>query len=79
MYPSCEPYNSLNFYDLLSLFLYFIKLIEAVIEKAVDYAKSSGCYKVMLLSGSARKPAHEFYRSLGFNDKVKKGFHLELI
>jgi GNAT superfamily N-acetyltransferase len=47
-----------------------------VMEKAVDYAKRENCYKIMLLSSSSRKDAHQFYERLGFDGSSKKGFQL---
>lgn len=47
-----------------------------VVRAAVDCARSSGCYKVMLLSGIKRKEAHRFYEKLGFNGNSKKGFDM---
>ena len=48
------------------------KLLQTVIE----YAKSRGCYKVMLSSGAARTEAHSFYESLGFDGGSKKAFEI---
>lgn len=45
-----------------------------VIKKAVEIAKSKGCYKVMLLTGSKKEETLNFYRSCGFRDDVKTGF-----
>ncbi len=50
-----------------------------VMNMALDFARSRNCYKVMLLSGSRRKEAHEFYRSLGFSDTKKIGFVMEFL
>ncbi len=49
-----------------------------VIKAAIEYAAERNCYKIMLLSDFARKEAHAFYKSLGFNDNSKKGFLLKL-
>ncbi len=49
-----------------------------VMEAAIQYAKSQNCYKIMLLSNSEREDAHDFYRSLGFDDKSKQGFQMRL-
>lgn len=46
----------------------------AAVEMLLDYAKQKNCYKVMILSESHRNEAHEFYRSLGFDGDVKRGF-----
>jgi GNAT superfamily N-acetyltransferase len=48
------------------------KLFDAVVE----YAKNRGCYKVTLSSGNARKEAHEFYESLGFDRDSKRTFEM---
>ncbi|MCL2634862.1 MAG: GNAT family N-acetyltransferase [Oscillospiraceae bacterium] len=42
----------------------------------IDYAKERGCYKVTLSSGNARKEAHDFYKSLGFDGESKKTFEM---
>ena len=47
----------------------------AVIRGVGDKAFSAGCFKVMLLSGSANKDAHRFYENLGFTTS-KTGFEL---
>lgn len=49
-----------------------------IIEAAVDFAKSRNCYKVMLLSSSKRKEAHQFYEALGFSSTDKIGFSKKL-
>ncbi len=48
-------------------------LMQAVIERA----RQAGCYKVQLMSNKKRLPAHEFYRTLGFEDSAL-GFRLYL-
>lgn len=50
-----------------------------VIMKAIDYAKSNDCYKVMLLSSIKRTEAHSFYEKIGFNGNTKKGFEIRFI
>ncbi|WP_329109892.1 GNAT family N-acetyltransferase [Micromonospora sp. NBC_01699] len=40
---------------------------------AVDLARSTGCYKVQLLSRSTRDEAHDFYESCGFR-QIAAGF-----
>lgn len=50
----------------------------ATLMKAVAFAKESGCYKIMLLSGNQRTEAHKFYESLGFSGSKKKGFVMNL-
>ena len=49
-----------------------------VIKMAVETAKKSGCYKVILQSGIERKEAHQFYENLGFNGNSKKAFDMRL-
>ena len=48
-----------------------------VMDEAVRLAEEQGCYKVMLLSGSARTESHEFYRRIGFDGDAKKGFQVK--
>ena len=45
-----------------------------LLKKAIELAKEQNCYKVFLESGITRTGAHDFYRSLGFDDKSKKAF-----
>jgi len=45
-----------------------------VLEYALEHAWSSGCYKVMLLSGGQGTDAHRLYESVGFVRDVKYGF-----
>ena len=47
-----------------------------VIDKAIETAKKNNCYKVILLSGIARKEAHQFYENLGFSSETKKAFDM---
>ncbi len=49
-----------------------------VIDKAVETAKAHGCYKIILMSGIARKEAHQFYENLGFTSQTKKAFDLRI-
>jgi len=51
---------------------------KSIIGKAIEYAKENNCYKVVLLSSSKRKEAHQFYESIGFNSISKKGFEIRL-
>ncbi len=48
-----------------------------LIEHALNRSREAGCYKVQLLSNKKRKEAHEFYRSIGFEDSAL-GFRLYL-
>jgi GNAT superfamily N-acetyltransferase len=45
----------------------------ALMLRAIEIAREAGCYKVNLISGNERTGAHEFYRSLGF-EEVGQGF-----
>ena len=49
-----------------------------VVEAAIDHARIQNCYKIILLSSTHRKSAHEFYKKLGFNSETKTGFHMLL-
>ncbi|MEK7394539.1 MAG: GNAT family N-acetyltransferase [Fibrobacterota bacterium] len=49
-----------------------------LMERAIEFAKSRGCYKVCLLSNSTRAGAHKFYEELGFSGTAKVGFYLKL-
>ena len=51
---------------------------KAVIQTAIDFARRKDCYKVMLLSGAARKESHKFYHALGFSSEDKVGFSMKL-
>jgi len=46
----------------------------ALVQKAVDIARSSGCYKVMLLTGAKDENTLRFYEKCGFNSKDKTAF-----
>lgn len=48
-----------------------------LMDYAITKAKSTGCYKVQLLSNKKRREAHQFYRSLGFEASAH-GFRLYL-
>ena len=47
-----------------------------LLKKAIEIAKEQNCYKVFLESGITRTGAHEFYRTLGFDDTNKKAFNI---
>ena len=47
-----------------------------LLNEAIAMAKAQNCYKVFLESGIARTDAHEFYKSLGFDDTRKKAFNI---
>ena len=49
-----------------------------LINKAIETAKKNNCYKVILLSGIARKEAHQFYENLGFSSETKKAFDMRI-
>jgi N-acetylglutamate synthase-like GNAT family acetyltransferase len=46
-----------------------------LIEHVLVRCRESDCYKVQLLSNNKRKEAHQFYRSMGFEDSAL-GFRL---
>ena len=48
-----------------------------LIEHTLSTCREAGCYKVQLLSSNKRKGAHQFYRSLGFQESAV-GFRLYL-
>lgn len=45
----------------------------ALMQDAIRRAKSANCYKLQLVSGKQREPAHHFYRALGL-EAVAEGF-----
>jgi GNAT superfamily N-acetyltransferase len=45
-----------------------------LINKACEIAAGSGCYKVMLLTGSKKESTLKFYRECGFNSDDKTAF-----
>jgi GNAT superfamily N-acetyltransferase len=47
-----------------------------LLETAVEYAKTQGCYKVTLQSGIKRSEAHKFYESMGFDGNSKRAFEI---
>jgi GNAT superfamily N-acetyltransferase len=47
----------------------------ALMEHLLDVARSTGCYKLQLLSGKQRAEAHRLYRTLGL-DAVAEGFKI---
>ena len=42
-------------------------------EEAIRRARAANCYKLQLISGKQRGPAHSFYRNLGL-EAVAEGF-----
>jgi len=46
----------------------------ALIEYASQIAKSEGCYKIMLMTGSKKESTLRFYEKCGFNKNDKTGF-----
>lgn len=46
-----------------------------LMKDAIERAWAAGCFKIMLMSGSANLPAHAFYESMGFK-RSKTGFEL---
>jgi predicted N-acetyltransferase YhbS len=47
----------------------------ALMDEAIKRARIAGCYKIQLLSNTARRDAHHFYESLGFEQSAA-GFRL---
>jgi len=47
---------------------------KAVLECALRYAWSQGCYKVMLLTGRKDEGTYRFYESAGFDRNAKQAF-----
>jgi N-acetylglutamate synthase-like GNAT family acetyltransferase len=48
-----------------------------LMEQAFAICREAGCYKVQLMSNVKRKEAHQFYRSMGFENSAI-GFRLHL-
>jgi GNAT superfamily N-acetyltransferase len=48
---------------------------EALMQEAMGRARSANCYKLQLVSGKERGPAHEFYRALGM-EAIAEGFKI---
>lgn len=46
----------------------------ALMNKAVEIAENSGCYKVMLLTGAKDENTLRFYEKCGFNSRDKTAF-----
>ena len=46
-------------------------------QKAMEYAKESNCYKVVIQSGTEREGAHKFYEKLGFDGNSEKAFEFK--
>ncbi len=49
----------------------------ALMSRAIEIASGAGCYKVMLMSGMDRGPAHDFYQAVGM-EPVAQGFKIYL-
>jgi len=49
----------------------------ALMSRAIEIARAAGCYKVQLMSGMQRGPAHAFYRSIGMEPRYQ-GFKIYL-
>ena len=45
-----------------------------MLQYAIRYAQTAGCYKTMLMSNSRRTESHSFYRSCGFDQDAKQAF-----
>lgn len=48
---------------------------QALMREVIERARRAGCYKVQLMSNVRREGAHDFYRSLGFEENAQ-GFRL---
>lgn len=46
-----------------------------LVESALERCREAGCYKIQLLSNKKRREAHQFYRTIGFEDSAL-GFRL---
>ena len=46
----------------------------AVLDRAKELAKSAGCYKIMLMTGSKQESTLRFYERAGYNRTDKTGF-----
>ena len=46
----------------------------ALMDSASEIAKDSGCYKIMLLTGSKKESTLRFYERCGFNSNDKTAF-----
>ena len=47
---------------------------KALLARALEFAWSQGCYKVMLMTGRKDAATHHFYESAGFDAQSKKAF-----
>ncbi len=45
-----------------------------LMESTLERAWASGCYKVMLLTGSSNPATHAFYRACGFSSDAKTAY-----
>lgn len=45
-----------------------------VLEKAIEVARESGCYKILLLTSSTKIETLRFYENIGFKRETKTGF-----
>jgi ribosomal protein S18 acetylase RimI-like enzyme len=50
---------------------------EALVRRAIEEARNTGCYKVSLTSNKRRKDAHRFYERLGFA-RTHEAFRINL-
>lgn len=50
----------------------------ALIRRAREIAKSRGCYKIMLMTGSKKESTLRFYKNCGFDPDAKKAFLMKL-
>lgn len=50
----------------------------AVLERAIEIARSYGCYKIMLMTSSKEEAVHGFYQSCAFNSEDKTAYTMYL-
>ncbi len=51
---------------------------QQLLREAINKARASGCYKVMLATSSTKANVDHLYRKMGFSDSVKRCFYLNL-
>lgn len=49
-----------------------------LMNRAIEFAKSKNCYKIILLSSKKRTEAHRFYEAIGFNGDSKNGYEIRI-
>ncbi|KQL54294.1 hypothetical protein AN964_12855 [Heyndrickxia shackletonii] len=50
------------------------KIGQKLLQYVEEYCKSIDCHRIMLLSNSKRKKAHQFFEREGYDSSVSKGF-----